>query len=158
MQLPYSHQLLVLFLISLCISSSLGLALETVFSSATRTSRASVLKHGLKIATLSVVVGMGGPSKAAAGDFGVGQKLFSDNCASCHLGGANFVKEERTLEKEALEKYGVGTDQQSIQTFVTNSQRHRNLVFFRVEGGKLNAQQWEDVTEFVSEQATQGKW
>lgn len=97
-------------------------------------------------------------SPAFAGDIVQGQQLFNDNCASCHMGGANFAKPERTLKKDALEKYGIGVEQPSILSFVTNSQRHKNLVFFRAEGGKLNPQQWEDVTSYISDQAKNEKW
>lgn len=95
---------------------------------------------------------------AFAGDIGKGQELFVTNCASCHLGGNNLASEKRTLKKDALENYGIGLDQPSIQNFVTNNARHKNLVFFRMEGGKLNPSQWEDVTTYISDQATGEKW
>lgn len=69
-----------------------------------------------------------------------------------------MASEKRTLKKDALEKYGVGLDQPSIQNFATNNGRHKNLVFFRMEGGKLNPSQWEDVTTYISDQATGEKW
>jgi cytochrome c6 len=96
---------------------------------------------------------------AAAGDIGLGQQLFDANCAGCHMGGANFVSPERTLRQDALVKYGIGVEPASILSFVTkNSPRHQNLVFFRAEGGKLNPQQWEDVTTYIADQAQGDKW
>jgi cytochrome c6 len=96
---------------------------------------------------------------AAGGDIGRGQQLFDANCAGCHMGGANFVSSERTLRQDALVKYGIGVEPASILSFVTkNSPRHQNLVFFRAEGGKLNPQQWEDVTTYVADQAQGDKW
>ena len=74
------------------------------------------------------------------------------------MGGQNFVSPERTLQKDALVKYGIGTSQSEIVKFVTNSQRHKSLVFFKVDGGKLNAQQWEDVTTYIADQASADKW
>ena len=99
------------------------------------------------------------PSMAfALGDIGKGEVLFNNNCASCHIGGNNVVNEQRTLKRDALEKFGIGLDQPGIKDFVTNSLRHKNLVFFRVEGGKLNPEQWEDVTTYISDQAKGDKW
>ena len=98
------------------------------------------------------------PSPAAAGDVGRGQQLFDMNCASCHGGGNNYVKEQKTLKRDALEKFGVGVEQKGIQDWVTKSQQHKNLVFFKMDGGKLNEQQWEDVTTYVADQASGEKW
>ena len=98
------------------------------------------------------------PAPAVAGDIGKGNELFTNNCASCHIGGSNLVNEKRNLRADALEKYGIGLDQESIQNFVTNNARHKNLVFFKMEGGKLNPTQWEDVTAYISDQAIGGKW
>lgn len=111
------------------------------------------------VASIALATTASVPSAAwAVGDVGRGEQLFVGNCASCHIGGSNLVKEERTLKQDALVKFGIGTDQPSIQAFVTNSQRHKNLVFFRVEGGKLNEQQWQDVTTYISDQASGDKW
>ena len=99
------------------------------------------------------------PSSAfALGDIGKGEVLFKNNCASCHIDGSNLVNVQRTLKRDALEKFGIGLDQPSIKNFVTNNMRHKNLVFFRVEGGKLNDDQWEDVTTYISDQAKGDKW
>ena len=99
------------------------------------------------------------PSSAfGLGDIGKGEVLFKNNCASCHIDGTNLVNVQRTLKRDALEKFGIGLDQPSIKNFVTNNMRHKNLVFFRVEGGKLNDEQWEDVTTYISDQAKGDKW
>jgi cytochrome c6 len=108
----------------------------------------------------SSLVGL--PSTASAtttgGDIGKGEQLFVNNCAGCHMGGNNFANEKRTLKKEALLQYGVGLDQPSLERFVTNSLVHQKLVFFRVEGGKLTPDQWEDVTTYIADQANGDKW
>jgi len=94
----------------------------------------------------------------AGGDVGKGEQLFVGNCAGCHIGGSNLVNEKKTLQKEALLEYGIGLDQPSIKKFVTNSLQHKKLVFFRVEGGKLTDDQWEDVTTYIADQANGEKW
>jgi cytochrome c6 len=107
---------------------------------------------------MAMVVLLPTESAVAAGEVGRGQQLFNDNCAGCHLGGANYVSPDRTLRQDALVKYGIGVESSSIRSFVTNNARHQNLVFFRVEGGKLNPQQWDDVTTFIADQAQGDKW
>lgn len=94
----------------------------------------------------------------AAGDVGRGEALFVGNCAGCHAGGQNFVSPDRNLHKEALEKFGIGVEQPGIQSFFSNSGQHKKLVFFKVEGGKLNPQQLEDVTTYIADQAAGDKW
>jgi cytochrome c6 len=98
------------------------------------------------------------PAPASAGDVGKGEQLFANNCAGCHIGGSNLVNEKKTLKKEALLQYGVGLDPASIKGFLTNSLQHKKLVFFRVDGGKLTEDQWEDAATYVSDQATGEKW
>ena len=98
------------------------------------------------------------PAPAIAGDVGRGEQLFINNCAGCHIGGSNLVNEKKTLKKEALLEYGVGIDPASIKGFLTNSLQHKKLVFFRVEGGKLTGDQWEDVATYISDQANGEKW
>jgi cytochrome c6 len=36
-----------------------------------------------------------------------GSKLFAVNCASCHAKGRNLVMKDKTLQKDALEQYGM---------------------------------------------------
>ena len=99
------------------------------------------------------------PTAAADADVLRGQQVFDANCASCHLGGANFVNEKRTLQKEALTSFGVGIEASSIHKFLTqDSQRHKSMVFFRAEGGKLTPEQWGDVASYVADQAQGDKW
>ena len=46
-------------------------------------------------------------SPALAADLGNGAKVFSANCASCHMGGKNIINASKTLKKNALAKYGM---------------------------------------------------
>jgi hypothetical protein len=55
-----------------------------------------------------------------------GSLLFETNCAGCHRGGANFIKESKTLQKDALEKY-FKLDPSSIQLFVETKMPHKLL-------------------------------
>eukprot|EP00978_Attheya_sp_CCMP212_P034646 scaffold146222_cov44-Attheya_sp.AAC.1 len=116
------------------------------------------------VATLTAAVLMTGvmgiaPGAAeAAADVGRGKELFEMNCASCHAGGMNFVKESWTLQKEALQQYLGSVDQPVVQTFVMESRQHKNLVFFRMPGGKLTEPEYADVTTFIVDQATNNKW
>jgi Cytochrome c. len=57
-----------------------------------------------------------------AGDAAKGAKLFSANCAACHIGGGNVVVSAKTLKKEALEKYGMNSIE-AITTQVKKGQK-----------------------------------
>jgi cytochrome c6 len=48
----------------------------------------------------------------------VGKQVFTNNCSACHVGGGNVLIAEKTLMKEALEKYGMES-LAAIQTQVT---------------------------------------
>ncbi|NEO80365.1 cytochrome c6 PetJ [Moorena sp. SIO4G3] len=89
-------------------------------------------------------------SALAAGDATNGGKLFAANCNACHMGGKNVVKQEKTLKKEALEKYGMYSAAAIIEQ-VTNGKPP--MPAFR---GRLKAQQIEDVAAYVLQQAD--KW
>ena len=45
------------------------------------------------------------PFNATAADLAAGKVVFNNNCAACHAGGGNSVIADRTLQKEAIEKY-----------------------------------------------------
>ena len=80
---------------------------------------------------------------ALAADTANGAKIFSANCAACHMGGRNVVMAAKTLQKEALEK--------AIINQVTNGKNA--MPAFK---GKLNDQQIEDVATYVLEQSEKG--
>jgi len=58
------------------------------------------------------------PVSARDDNLARGSTLFQANCSGCHGGGMNFIKEKKTLQKQALEKYLGGTDAIKIQDFV----------------------------------------
>ncbi len=104
----------------------------------------SVLLVGIAIFTLAF------SSPAFAADTASGKKIFSANCASCHAGGKNLVQANKTLKKEALEKYGMYSAE-AIAYQVTNGKNA--MPKFK---GRLKPTQIEDVTAYVLEQADKG--
>lgn len=86
-------------------------------------------------------------SPVLAGDIASGAKVFSANCASCHAGGKNLVQANKTLKKEALEKFGLYS-QEAIITQVTNGKNA--MPAFK---GRLKTDQIEDVAAYVLSQA-----
>ncbi len=104
----------------------------------------SVLFAAIAIFTLAF------SSPALAGDAASGAKIFSANCASCHAGGKNLVQANKTLQKDALEKYGM----YSVEAIVSQVTNGKNAMpAFK---GRLNATQIEDVATYVYETATKG--
>lgn len=91
------------------------------------------------------------PHAASAGDITKGNEVFTSNCIGCHRGGQNFVKEQKTLQKDALEKY-VGLDTNKVTKFFKDSFVHK------VVGGKLTDEEVNDVVTYVVDQAVGEKW
>jgi cytochrome c6 len=79
-----------------------------------------------------------------------GAKLFSANCAQCHAGGNNLVNKAKTLKKEALEKYGMYSED-AIITQVTKGKGAMPAF-----GGRLKADQIQAVADYVLAQADKG--
>lgn len=87
------------------------------------------------------------PSAAWAADLANGAKVFSANCAACHIGGGNLVNPAKTLKKSDLEKYEMA----SIEAVVTQITNGKNgMPAFK---GRLTDEQIEDVANYVLEQA-----
>lgn len=100
----------------------------------------------LALATLTFFLGR----PALAGDAANGAKVFSANCAACHMGGGNVVMANKTLKKEALEKYNM----KSLEAITTQVKNGKNAM--PAFGGRLNDQQIEDVATYVLEQTEKG--
>lgn len=79
-----------------------------------------------------------------------GKGIFTANCNACHLGGANVVNGAKTLKKDALEKYGM-LSQEKIVYQVTNGKAA--MPAFK---GRLTADQIEEVAAYVLSQAEAG--
>jgi len=76
-----------------------------------------------------------------------GTKIFSANCAACHMGGRNVVAAAKTLKKDALEKYNMN----SLEAIVYQVKNGKNaMAAFK---GRLNDQQIEDVASYVLEKS-----
>ncbi|NJL09404.1 MAG: c-type cytochrome [Calothrix sp. SM1_7_51] len=104
----------------------------------------SVLLLGVAIFTFA----FGSP--AWAGDVVSGAKVFSANCASCHAGGKNLVQAQKSLKKEALEKYGM----YSAQAIITQVTKGKGAM--PAFGKRLKPAQIEDVAAYVLAQADKG--
>jgi cytochrome c6 len=91
------------------------------------------------------------PHTTNAGDITKGSEVFTANCIGCHRGGQNFVKEQKTLQRDALEEY-VGLDEVKVTKFLKDSFVHK------VVGGKLTEDEVGDVVSYVVDQAKGEKW
>jgi cytochrome c6 len=101
----------------------------------------SVLLLGIAIFTFAF------SSPALAGDAASGSKIFAANCVSCHAGGKNLVQANKTLKKDALEKYGM----YSADAIITQVTKGKNAM--PAFGKRLTASQIEDVATYVLAQA-----
>lgn len=89
-------------------------------------------------------------SPAYAADVANGAKVFSANCAACHVGGGNLVNSAKTLKKADLDKYQMASID-AIKTQVTNGKGAMPAF-----GGRLDAAQIEDVASYVLDQSDKG--
>lgn len=99
---------------------------------------------GLAVLTLLV------SNVAFAADISKGQVVFASSCASCHKGGGNQINPDKSLSKEALEKYNLfslGAIKQQV------ADGKPPMPGFK---GKLSENQIEDVAAYVLEQAEKG--
>ena len=94
-------------------------------------------------------LGVAVPS-AWAGNAADGKAVFSANCAACHLAGKNAVNPAKTSQKSELEQYGM-YDIDKIKTQVTNGK-----MAMPAFGGRLTADQIENVATYVLSQADNG--
>lgn len=101
----------------------------------------SVLLLGVAIFTFAF------SSPALAADATSGAKVFSANCASCHAGGKNLVQANKTLKKDALEKFGMYSAE-AIIAQVTNGKNA--MPAFK---SRLKPEQIENVAAYVLGQA-----
>eukprot|EP00568_Trieres_chinensis_P008409 CAMPEP_0183295366 /NCGR_PEP_ID=MMETSP0160_2-20130417/3348_1 /TAXON_ID=2839 ORGANISM="Odontella Sinensis, Strain Grunow 1884" /NCGR_SAMPLE_ID=MMETSP0160_2 /ASSEMBLY_ACC=CAM_ASM_000250 /LENGTH=138 /DNA_ID=CAMNT_0025456841 /DNA_START=38 /DNA_END=454 /DNA_ORIENTATION=- len=91
-------------------------------------------------------------SPAFAGNVENGEIIFNANCGACHVGGQNVIMPEKTLEKEALEKYlSGGRNEAAVITQVTNGKNAMPAF-----GGRLEEDQIKDVASYVIAQSESG--
>lgn len=62
-------------------------------------------------------------------DIAKGSEIFTGNCAGCHGGGMNFVKPNKDLKKETLQKFVSGSlDKDEVKEWVMKSGQHSRMV------------------------------
>jgi cytochrome c6 len=109
------------------------------------------LKRLLSIVLLAIaVLSVAFVPPAFAGDAASGAKIFSANCAACHMGGNNVIMANKTLKKDALEQYAMN----SIDAITNQVKNGKNAM--PAFGGRLSDAQIEDVATYVLEQAEKG--
>lgn len=79
-----------------------------------------------------------------------GAKVFSANCAACHLKGGNVILANKNLKQEALKQYGMDSADAIIQQ-VTNGKNA--MPAFK---GRLTEEQIQAVAAYVLEQSAKG--
>jgi len=95
------------------------------------------------------------PLAANAADVAKGEAVFQTTCIVCHKGGTNAIAKERTLEKDALEKFIGLESEANISSFVKDSNVHRGALAF---SARLSDEDYKDVAAFVYNQAMENKW
>lgn len=79
-----------------------------------------------------------------------GESVFNNNCSACHAGGNNAIMPEKTLKKDALEENGMNSTS-AIKNQVTNGKNAMPAF-----GGRLSAEEIDDVANYVLNQSEQG--
>lgn len=113
--------------------------------------RKTVLKKLLSIVLLTIaLLSLSLTRPALAADAASGAKIFSANCAACHAGGRNVIMADKSLKKEALEKYSMN----SLDAVINQVTNGKNAMpAFK---GRLNQAQIEDVATYVLAQSDKG--
>ncbi|GAB4198651.1 MAG: c-type cytochrome [Coleofasciculaceae cyanobacterium] len=87
---------------------------------------------------------------ALAADTANGAKIFSVQCAGCHINGGNIVRRGKTLKLKALKRNQMDS-QDAIATLVANGKN--NMSAYK---DRLSPKEIEDVATYVLEQAEKG--
>jgi cytochrome c6 len=87
---------------------------------------------------------------ALAADTANGAKIFSVQCAGCHVNGGNIIRRGKTLKLKALKRNGVDS-LEAIAFLVANGKN--NMSAYK---DRLSEKQIEDVSAYVLEQAEKG--
>jgi cytochrome c6 len=85
-----------------------------------------------------------------AADLQNGQTVFNNTCAGCHKNGGNTLNPEKTLDLEALEKFGLNS-LEALKKQITEGKTP--MPAFK---GILSEKQIEDVAHYVLQQAKTG--
>ena len=84
---------------------------------------------------------------ALAADTANGAKIFSVQCAGCHINGSNIVRRGKNLKLKALKKYDMDSIE-AISSIVTNGKN--NMSAYK---DRLTEQEIQNVAAYVLEQA-----
>ena len=76
-----------------------------------------------------------------------GEKIFTANCAGCHLNGGNIIRRGKNLKMKALHKYGYDSPE-DIAEIVTNGKNNMSAY-----NDHLDEEQIKQVAEYVWQQA-----
>jgi cytochrome c6 len=95
----------------------------------------------------AAIVGLSFCHFAIAANADAGEKIFMNNCVSCHNKGMNVISTEKTLKKSSLEKNGM-LSEKAIINQVTNGKSPMPAF-----GSQLSASDIENVAAFVLKQA-----
>lgn len=87
---------------------------------------------------------------ALAADTSNGAKIFSANCAACHMDGGNIVKRGKNLKQKALKRY----DMDSLEAIAYLVENGKNAM--PAYKDRLSNQQILNVSAYVLEQAAAG--
>eukprot|EP00444_Apocalathium_aciculiferum_P005420 CAMPEP_0183388766 /NCGR_PEP_ID=MMETSP0370-20130417/4375_1 /TAXON_ID=268820 /ORGANISM="Peridinium aciculiferum, Strain PAER-2" /LENGTH=181 /DNA_ID=CAMNT_0025567819 /DNA_START=96 /DNA_END=641 /DNA_ORIENTATION=- len=79
-----------------------------------------------------------------------GEEIFLGNCAACHAAGRNAVQPDKTLQKAALEQYGM-YDVDRIKYQVTNGKNAMPAF-----GERVSSQDIDDVSNYIMVMAEKG--
>jgi cytochrome c6 len=116
-----------------------------------RFQRKTVLKKLISIFTVAIALfTIAFSSPVLAAEVANGAKIFSANCAACHAGGNNVIMANKNLKKEALAEYGMN----SVAAITTQVTKGKNAM--PAFGGRLSADQIEDVATYVLAQSEKG--
>nr|YP_009315671.1 Cytochrome c553 [Trichogloeopsis pedicellata]SCW24329.1 Cytochrome c553 [Trichogloeopsis pedicellata] len=89
-------------------------------------------------------------NNAQAADLSAGEQIFNANCAACHAGGNNAIIPDKTLKIDVLEIYSMNSID-AITNQVTNGKGAMPAF-----GGRLEAEDIDNVANYVLSQAEQG--
>ncbi|MBW4628348.1 MAG: c-type cytochrome [Brasilonema octagenarum HA4186-MV1] len=78
------------------------------------------------------------------------QKIFSVQCAGCHINGSNIIRRGKNLKLKALKKYHMDSIE-AISSIVTNGKN--NMPAYE---DRLSKQEIQDLSAYVLEQAEKG--
>jgi cytochrome c6 len=89
-------------------------------------------------------------SPVLAADLGSGSKVFSANCAACHMGGNNVIMANKTLKKDALAQFNMN----SSDAIVYQVQHGKNAM--PAFAGRLTDDDIANVAAYVLDQSEKG--